>query len=110
MKDVADVPLFYKLDPEDMSIIIGHLKPRFLHKGDIVYTRGDTPESMYVIRSGSLKVESPDHPDLVLAKGEIVGEMSLLNKVNRTADCTANDETELWCSQLKTSYASRKNT
>ena len=51
-----------------MSIIIGHLKPRFLHKGDIVYTRGDTPESMYVIRSGSLKVESPDHPDLVLAK------------------------------------------
>ena len=68
MKDVADVPLFYKLDPEDMSIIIGHLKPRFLHKGDIVYTRGDTPESMYVIRSGSLKVESPDHPDLVLAK------------------------------------------
>ena len=95
MKDVADVPLFYRLDPEDMSIIIGHLKPRFLHKGDIVYTRGDTPESMYVIRNGSLKVDSPDHPDLLLGKGEIVGEMSLLNKVNRTADCTAEDETEL---------------
>ena len=78
---IGTKPLFYKLDPEDMRIIIGHLKPRVLHKGDTVYTRGDTPESMYVIRSGALKIESPDHPDLVLAKGEIVGEMSLLNKV-----------------------------
>ena len=39
MKDVADVP-FLQIRSEDMSIIIGHLKPRFLHKGDIVYTRG----------------------------------------------------------------------
>ncbi len=95
MKDVAEVPLFYKLDPEDMTAIIGHLKPRFVHKSEMVYTRGDTPESMYVIRNGSLKVESPDHPDLILEKGEIVGEMSLLNGVNRTADCSATEETEL---------------
>ena len=95
MQDVSHVSLFYKLDPEDMSVVIGYLKPKFCHAGDTVYSRGDTPECMYVVRNGLLTVDGPDHPDLELGRGEIVGEMALLKGTNRTAQCTAKKDTEL---------------
>ena len=42
------------------------------------FSRGDTAESMFIVRYGKLSIESPDHRDIELGKGEIVGEMALL--------------------------------
>ena len=59
------------------------------------FPRGDTAQAMFIIHYGKLAVDSPDHRDIELGKGSIVGEMALLNNTKRPSNVRALEKTEL---------------
>ena len=95
LEDIKNIPMFASVNPEDIQAILVRLKPRLYHDGDKVFSRGDTAQAMFIIHYGKLAVDSPDHRDIELGKGSIVGEMALLNNTKRPSDVRAIDETEL---------------
>ena len=44
---------------------------------------------MFIVHYGKLAVDSPDHRDIELERGSIVGEMALLNNTKRPSDVRA---------------------
>ena len=95
LEDICNIPMFASVSPEDIQAILVRLKPRLYHSGDKVFSRGDTAQAMFIIHYGKLAVDSPDHRDIELSKGSIVGEMALLNNTRRPSDVRAVEETEL---------------
>ena len=95
LEDISNIPMFASVSPEDIQAILIRLKPRLYHKGEKVFSRGDTAQAMFIIHYGKLAVDSPDHRDIELTKGSIVGEMALLNNTKRPSDVRSVDETEL---------------
>ncbi len=92
--DLSKNPLFFKLDPVSMNEIIKHFKPRIYNAEEIIFNSGDKPERMFFIRKGQVAVESMEK-NILLEKGQIVGEMSLLSKELHSSDCYAKTDVEL---------------
>ena len=95
LADISKIPIFKSVPPQDIQAIIVRLKPRLFHEGEIVFKRGDTAESMFIVRYGKLSIDSPDHRDIEVGKGAIVGEMALLKHTKRPSSVKAVEETEL---------------
>ena len=95
LEDICNIPMFASVSPEDIQAILVRLKPRLYNEGDKVFSRGDTAQAMFIVHYGKLAVDSPDHRDIELSKGSIVGEMALLNNTRRPSDVRALEETEL---------------
>ena len=95
LEDICNIPMFASVSPEDIEAILVRLKPRLYNDGDKVFSRGDTAQAMFIVHYGKLAVDSPDHRDIELEKGSIVGEMALLNNTKRPSDVRALEKTEL---------------
>ena len=97
---LATVPLFKGLAREDLRTLSGVLRPRTFPAGvDIIIE--DQPGSVaYVIVEGSVKIhlEMPQGGQSLLAvlgRGEVVGEMSLVDSLGRSASVATLEETTL---------------
>lgn len=73
-------------------------EPRHVPAGDWLFRQGDPADSLYVVISGSLEVvaEEPTPEVLrVLARGDVVGEVALLTKSERSTGVRARRDTYL---------------
>ena len=75
----------------------------FFKKGDVVFREGDVSDCLYVIKNGSVRVsaKSEDGGDgekeiCVLAPGEVLGEMGVVEKLPRSATATAVENLALY--------------
>ena len=93
--EIANIPLFYKLDPEHMDIVMRYLKPRLFVQHESIFTPGDPSELIYIVRKGGLYIDTETYGRDELGRGEIVGEVSFLGGTPHTATCTAADDVEL---------------
>ena len=101
------IPLFKGLSRTQVHYIIMAGSLKNLERGEILFRKGDTSDSMYAVISGGLDVvdyikdegPSPMHgiQKLVnqLDAGAVLGEMGLLRGVPRSATVLANTPTEL---------------
>ncbi|MDI6740696.1 MAG: cyclic nucleotide-binding domain-containing protein [Candidatus Edwardsbacteria bacterium] len=67
----------------------------------VLIAQKDTPgDSMFLIKSGKVQISLPvDQTDVILAElgpGKFFGEMSLLDKAPRSANCVALEQTEIF--------------
>lgn len=101
--DVGRLPkiaLFAGLSPEQMLCIAQHTRERN-YRADITILNQDDPgETFYVIQRGTLKISTtlPDGKEVflaLLATGDTVGEMSLIDLGGRSADVVTQEETTL---------------
>lgn len=104
MGDVSAVPniheidLFRGLTAEEIQRICVHLRPRHFNPGELLLQEDDPGEVAYVVRKGYVRVETT-HPDgsrtvlTILGPGEIVGELSLVDLLGRSATVVAHDST-----------------
>ena len=80
------------------SSFIDQSKLRF-REGEVVYTKGDLAQQMYVILNGKVRLYTGDKPmgDWAeeLSKGEFFGEGSLLEAISRVHTAVALEDTEL---------------
>lgn len=70
-----------------------------LSQGDQLFKEGDSGEEMYFIHSGKVRIEKQlgesNETLAVLEKGDFFGEMSLLDRVPRTATAVVEEDAEL---------------
>lgn len=65
-------------------------------EGETIINKGDIGNSMYLIRKGKVKVHDGDKIFARLNENDIVGELSLLAPVPRTANVTATENLVLF--------------
>ncbi len=94
--DVAmvDSPLFSGLGPEQARVVLDSLTRIDVPRGDMLFHEGEPGDSLYVIRSGTVKLgrrsnDGRENLLAVLGPGELLGELSLFDPGLRTASATA---------------------
>ncbi|MDL2716713.1 MAG: cyclic nucleotide-binding domain-containing protein [Acidobacteriota bacterium] len=104
---LSTVDAFAGLDEETLRAVSESLEEVHLNAGSILFAQGDPGDGLYFVASGRLAIllESPAKAKLtlaLLAPGECVGEMSLLDRRPRAATARALRASTL----LKLSHAS----
>ncbi len=96
------VPLFSEISEKDLSLIYQKLEPVHFKKGSVIIREGDLGDCFYIIKSGSVRVETHaedvDHP-IILARledGDYFGEMALITGEPRSATVVAETDVEVW--------------
>ena len=83
------VPLFHNLSEEDFRRICGMIEEMDLPAGETLFDEGSPGDRAYIIQSGELEVvKATSGRDVLLAvrgPGDVIGEMSLIEDVPRTA-------------------------
>lgn len=101
-KSLAEIPLFRDLSNTQLEFVNGLLRKRQFPAGSSVIS-ADTPgEVVYVILAGTVKIKA-DQVDgreviiSILGPGEVVGELSMIDSGDRSADVVTQDDcTMLW--------------
>jgi len=99
---LSEIPLFSNLTPGELQRLRGYLHARTFPADTNLMTVEQPGEVAYVILSGTVKVhvEQADGSDVILAilgHGEVVGEMSLVDRAGRSANVvTMEDSTLIW--------------
>src|SRR5215510_10755308 len=93
-------PLFCELTPSILERISTYAKRRSVAKGFTIFEKGDAGLGLIGVVSGSVKISvtSADGRDIVLntiRRGEVFGEIALLDGRARTANATAMSDCEL---------------
>jgi CRP/FNR family cyclic AMP-dependent transcriptional regulator len=96
---LAEVPFFQLLDEAERTALASQLDVVHIPAGKTVFNYGDPGESLYVIRSGIVEVFIKDDTGerIVLEtarKGDVFGELSLLDGGPRTASVVVTEELE----------------
>jgi len=95
---LARVDLFAGLDKKDLQLLGGACRERTYSAGSTLIKQGDTGVGLYVITNGTVhvtKATDPDKAELDLGTvgpGNVLGEMSLLDDLPRSATVTAVDD------------------
>src|SRR5689334_17840962 len=103
----SDLPLFRGLPPEYLERLATLLHRKTFPPGASLITVEQPGEVVYIILSGTVKihVEQSDGADVIIAfggPGDIEGEMSLLENLDRSADVVTQEATTvLWMDRAR---------
>ncbi len=92
---LAHVELFAGLEKKDLQQLAGACRERTYSAGSKVIKQGDTGVGLYVITDGTVRITKetdPDKPEMNLGTvgpGNVLGEMSLLDDLPRSANVIA---------------------
>jgi CRP/FNR family transcriptional regulator, cyclic AMP receptor protein len=92
---VKGSPLFYELYDEEIEKIVSKCHVLSLEKGEYVFHEGDEGDEIYIILNGSASVLKNGVELARIRKGNLFGELVLLNETTRTADIVADTYTDL---------------
>ncbi len=92
--------LFRPLEPRSLDKLAGVIRTVKLASGQILFSEGDASNGCYCIAGGAVKVSlfSQDGDETLLAvlgKGDIIGEMALVDRLPRSATVSALKDAEL---------------
>lgn len=95
---LRQVDLFRNLDDAQLAALAEQARELHFRKNAIMMTEGDVGESMYVIRSGLVKVyvSDEDGKELVLFQqgpGTVIGDIALLDNEPRSASISTLEKT-----------------
>jgi CRP/FNR family cyclic AMP-dependent transcriptional regulator len=103
----GELPLFRDLPPEQLERLAGLLHRRTFRAGASLITAEQPGEVVYIILSGTVKIhmEQADGADVIIAfggAGDVEGEMSLLENIDRSANVVAQEATTvLWMDRAR---------
>jgi CRP/FNR family transcriptional regulator, cyclic AMP receptor protein len=97
---LAEVQFFQLLDPEERKALAEVLEESHHEAGAILFDVGDPGDCMYVVGSGAVEISATDKlgQKIVLTlceRGDMFGELSLLDMGARTARAVVTDAAEL---------------
>ena len=98
---LAKIPIFEKLSSSDLEVLCTLWHPLELKQNEILFRKGDSGSSMYIIEEGAIEISVPDELERkdirvsLLSQGEFFGELSLVDGLPRTAKATATSDSRL---------------
>ena len=106
---LADIPLFAGLSPSHLDWVAQHAHRRIFEAGRNVLTIEQPGEAVYIILHGTVKIHvEQGERDVILAilgAGDLLGEMSLIDSVGRSASAvTLETSLMLWMDKTTFNY------
>jgi uncharacterized membrane protein len=97
---LAEVPLFHLLDADERTALAQMMEQANFPAGYRIFEEGEPGDRMYVICSGQVELATTDKlgQKLLLTtatRGDLFGELSLLDQGARTANATVAEDAEL---------------
>lgn len=92
---IKSSPLFFELFDEEIDSIIEDCHVLNLESGDYIFKEGEEGNEIYLILSGGAAVKKSNVTLVELKKGDLFGEMVLLDEKTRTADIMATTYTDV---------------
>lgn len=86
---LARTPLFSGLPESDIAALAGLAEPLALHTGQCLYTAGSTPDYLYLLVSGRLRLHLPGGQVSYVGRLEPVGEIGVLTSEPHSTDVHA---------------------
>ncbi|HXX77690.1 MAG TPA: Crp/Fnr family transcriptional regulator [Ktedonobacteraceae bacterium] len=98
------VSFFADLPEEEIQALSSATKRRTFRSGEVIFHRDDPGQVFYMIIEGKVKISniSPDGQEVALTvfgKGEVFGELALLDGLPRSADAIALEKVECYTLQ-----------
>ena len=98
---LRQVALFNPLQEADAQRVCALFRPRAFRAGEIIFHLDDPGGCLYLIHSGRVRIflPNPDGREVTLrlyGKGEVFGELSLLDGGTRTASAQAHEDTQAY--------------
>ncbi len=95
---IAQVPLFQDLSKHELQVLANNCREREYQPGQTLLRQGETGVGLFIITSGKVNVTqtAPDGSTRDLGsfgRGDVLGEMSLLDDQPRTATVVASELT-----------------
>ena len=101
---LAKYPPFKSFDGEDLSALGSVGEEKAVRKDELVFDEDSKGDSMYVIKSGAVKilkkVKNQENTIAMLNPGEFFGEMALLDGLPRSAAVKATSDSEVFMVSL----------
>ena len=99
MEMLKEVKLFELMDDTEREALCGLMETQHFNKGETVFAAGDAGDSVYIVREGNVQVyiENYEGHKIILRenlKGDVFGDISLLDGGPRTATAVAVEDTE----------------
>lgn len=97
---LAKAEVFSDLEPRELAQVAQVTVPRSYERGEVIFREGDSGDTCYIVRSGSVSIRS-DHSDgrsVALAElrpGAMFGELALFRGETRSATAEALEPTAL---------------
>ena len=92
---IKSSPLFTELYDDEIEIIIKDCKVRCLEGNETLFQENDAGDDMYIILSGELAIVKGGVFITKFFRGELLGELVLINDQRRTTSCVASVYTEV---------------
>lgn len=92
---IKSSPLFFELFDEEIETIIEDCHVLNLEQGDFIFREGDEGNEIFLILTGGALVKKGEVTLVELRKGDLFGEMVLLDERTRTADIEASTYTDV---------------
>ncbi|MFH0924277.1 MAG: cyclic nucleotide-binding domain-containing protein [bacterium] len=97
---ISQTPLFDLLTGEELKCIAGFINKKTFFGGDLIYAEGSVGDSLYIIVSGRVELTKRTSKGkktriAILERGNVFGEMSLLDDNPRSATAAALSKVEL---------------
>ena len=90
------VQMFAQTSEELLAEIAAIVEEVEVRKGDVIITKGEKGDSMYVVVRGSVRVFNGDKTVRILGENEIFGELALLDPEPRSASVEAVEDARLF--------------
>ncbi len=98
---LEQAPLFAVLAPPDLRVLASKFHPVRYRRGEVIFREGETPERIFLIGDGRVKLTtaSPAGQELligVLGKGQIFGELEVIDHGPRAMGARAMQDAEVY--------------
>ncbi len=95
----SQIRLFSTLNADELNDILRAVRPKTLSPGQRLFTQGDAGDAAYIIEEGSIEVFAEVNGEEIaittMSRGEVLGELALLDGSPRSASARACEETKL---------------
>ena len=92
---IKSSPLFFELFDNEIETIVEKCSVMSLEKDDYIFRENDEGNEIFLILTGAANVKKSDTVLAKLKKGDLFGEMVLLEEKVRTADVIASTYTDV---------------
>lgn len=93
---LRQIPLFQSLTEEEHLAIIQHITEQYYPANYRIFSKGDTGDAMYIIKTGMVRIFDGEKDIAFLEKEAFFGEMALIEDQPRMASAQTMGDCELF--------------